>query len=73
DQFPGVAELFQVERILQKFGMAQDVPPDPYIWLRAIRALRRDGSRPWPTIDQLVPLEPDEVDMMIELIDLDDA
>ncbi|KAH9304682.1 hypothetical protein KI387_009086, partial [Taxus chinensis] len=56
-----------VERVSRQFRMAHDMPPNPYIWLRAIKAPRRDGARPWPTTEQLIPSGIDEVDMVIEL------
>ncbi|KAH9313661.1 hypothetical protein KI387_022288, partial [Taxus chinensis] len=73
DRFLGVVELFQVERVSSKFGMAQDVPPEPYIWLRAIKSPKRAGAREGPIAKQLAPLSPNEVDTVIEVIDADNT
>lgn len=49
DQFLGMTTLFQVEWVSRQFGMAQDVPLEPYVWVRVVRASRRARARPRPT------------------------
>ncbi|KAH9299915.1 hypothetical protein KI387_044611, partial [Taxus chinensis] len=60
-------------RVSCQFGMALNVPPEPYIWLRAIIAPRRDDVRTEPMVEDLIPLGLDEANPTIEVVDGDDV